>query len=184
MWSLCWLREGQDSLPCLRPSSLIHDRVDRRQTGRTQREGIRASRRAYPDQMTKQFPPLGPRGQPRITVRSRGHNVSPPPQDDEMGRVPRVYGRRSWPGMASHPAEAGGSRGTGGGPWTGITSAGSVSGLELRRACFFSVCLHQPLGNILPFGGSFISKWLGNWPQLGWWRGTYRLPWDRGGQNG
>lgn len=30
--------------------------------------------------------------------------------------------------------------GRGGGPWTGITSAGSVSGLELRRACFF-VCL-------------------------------------------
>lgn len=40
--------------------------------------------------------------------------------------------------MASHPAEAGGAGGgVGGGPWTGITSAGSVSGLKLRRALFF-----------------------------------------------
>lgn len=124
-------RCGASALPLLYTIETIVDI-----SGRTHRAGIRASRPAHPDRTTKQFPPLRPRGQPRNYSTKQGTQCVASPQDDEMGRVPRVCGRRSWPGMASHPAEAGGFRGTGGGPWTGITSAGSVSGLELRRACF------------------------------------------------
>lgn len=93
----------------------------------------------------KQFPPLRPRGQLWIT----GPQMCLPPQDDEMGRVlPTRLADDHGPEWRHIRPRLVGPGGAGGGPWTGITSAGSVSGLELRRACFFlfSGCPISPLG--------------------------------------